>query len=138
MINIFSKIFYFLFLLLPIFLITGPAIPDLIITFSLIFLIILVSYKRKYYIFSNKLFLISIIFWLLIILISFFSYYKQASFQDSIIFIRILLIPIIGYYFFFYWYPKYKDCNLYNFFDSMFCISWYIISICQLWFRVRF
>tara|TARA_B100000579_G_scaffold434229_1_gene454631 strand:+ start:1327 stop:2646 length:1320 start_codon:yes stop_codon:yes gene_type:complete len=101
MINFFSKIFYFLFLLLPIFLITGPAIPDLIITFSLIFLIILIFYKKKYYIFSNKLFLISIIFWLLIILISFFSYYKQTSFQDSIIFIRILLIPIIGYYFFF-------------------------------------
>ena len=101
MINFFSKIFNYLFLLLPIFLITGPAIPDLIITFSSIFLIILIFYKKKYYIFSNKLFLITIIFWLLIILISFFSYYKQAAFQDSIIFIRILLIPIIGYYFFF-------------------------------------
>ena len=97
-----EKIFGYFFLLIPLFLITGPAVPDIVITTSVVFSI-------YYYIFTNKykeilkinLFTISIVLWGSLILISFFSYNKINSFQDSIIFIRLLLIPFSAYLIFF-------------------------------------
>ena len=100
MINKFNNIFIYLFLFVPLFLITGPALPDIIITFSSIyFLLYFILIKKNYFIFKENLFLISIFFWLILILISFFAVDRVESFQDSIIFIRFLLIPIVGYYF---------------------------------------
>lgn len=100
MIKKINNIFIYLFLLVPLFLITGPALPDIIITFSAIyFLLYFIFIKKNYFIFKEKLFLVSIFFWLILILISFFAVNRIESFQDSIIFIRFLLIPIIGYYF---------------------------------------
>ncbi len=93
--------FLFIFLSIPIFLITGPAIPDIIITISFIyFLIYYLFLKKNFFIFKNNFFLISIFFWITLIFISFFALNKIKSFQDSIIFIRFLFIPIVGYYFF--------------------------------------
>lgn len=97
-----EKIFNYLYLLIPLLLITGPAIPDIIITFGLIFGIIYVYYQKVYEeIITNNFFKISIIFWLSLLLISFFSYNKINSFQDSLIFIRFLIIPFFCYYIFF-------------------------------------
>ena len=92
----------YLFLLIPLFLITGPAIPDIIITLGVLFGIFYVVYQKEYenYIKLN-LFRISTIFWLSLILVSFFSYNKTNSFQDSLIFIRFLLIPFFCYFVFF-------------------------------------
>ena len=79
---------------LPLALITGPAIPDIIIILiSIMFLIN--SYTNKDYswikLYYSKFF---ILFWLSLILISFFSYNKYNSFTDSIIFIRFYLFAI--------------------------------------------
>ena len=84
----------FLTYCLPLALITGPAIPDIIIVLiSIMFLIN--SYINKDYswinLYYSKFF---IIFWLSLILISFFSYNKYNSFTDSIIFIRFYLFAI--------------------------------------------
>ena len=97
----FKKLFSYLFLLIPLFLITGPAVPDIVITFGSLFGIVYIIYLKEYEILLkvnfNKL---SIIFWFSLIFVSFFSYNKINSFQDSIIFIRFLLIPIFCYYIF--------------------------------------
>ncbi len=91
-----------LYLLIPLFLITGPAIPDIIITLGGLFGIFYIVYQKEYGNFIKlNLFRTSIIFWLSLILISFFSYNKIYSFQDSLIFIRFLLIPFFCFFVFF-------------------------------------
>ena len=89
----------YLVLLLPVTLITGPAIPDITITFGGIFFIILLiinnNYKEKFY---QSWVNISFIFWIYLIFISFFAINKIVSIQESLIFIRLLIIPIMLYY----------------------------------------
>jgi O-antigen ligase len=98
----FYKSLQILFLLIPIFLITGPALPDIIITLVLLYFIIyLFNSKNNKDIIKDSFFLITIIFWLSIIFISFFAIDKIASFQDSLIFVRILIIPTLAYFLFF-------------------------------------
>ena len=48
MMQLSAKFFSFLFLLIPLFLITGPALPDIVITLSLIFGIIHFVYYKEY------------------------------------------------------------------------------------------
>ena len=97
-----KNILSYLYLLLPLFLITGPAIPDIIITLGGLFAIFYIVYQKEYENFIKlNLFRISIIFWLSLILISFFSYNKTYSFQDSLIFIRFLLLPFFCFFVFF-------------------------------------
>tara|TARA_Y100001970_G_C14250007_1_gene871121 strand:+ start:2504 stop:3817 length:1314 start_codon:yes stop_codon:yes gene_type:complete len=91
-----KKIFCFLLLLVPVFLITGPAIPDIVITCSGIFFLILILTKKYQF---KKLdlswFKISIIFWIFLIISSFFAQNFVKSFAESVIFIRLLLIPAV-------------------------------------------
>ena len=91
-----KKIFCFLLLLVPILLITGPAIPDIIITFSGLFFLILTYFKEyDYQILNFNWFKISIIFWICLIISSLFAFNFITSFTEAIIFIRLLLIPAI-------------------------------------------
>ena len=84
-----KKLFTYLLLLVPFFLITGPALPDIAITLSLIFGVYYLIFKKEYKeIINISFFKISIIFWLSLIFIRYFLYNKSNSFQDSIIFIR--------------------------------------------------
>ena len=102
MMQLSEKFFSFLFLLIPLFLITGPALPDIVITLGLIFGIIYFVYRKEYSKLIKINFIrISFIFWLSLIIISFFSYNKTNSFQDALIFIRFLFIPILCYFIFF-------------------------------------
>ena len=97
-----ERFFSYIFLLVPLFLITGPAVPDIVITASVIFSVFyFIFLKKNEEIFKINFFIISIIFWSSLLLISFFSYNKINSFQDSIIFIRFLLIPFSAYFIFF-------------------------------------
>jgi len=109
MIHQINKVFTLLFILLPLFLITGPAIPDIIITFSGIFFLILILIKKIDFNQINKGFLkISVLFWLSLVFVSIFAIDKSKSFQDSIIFLRFLIIPISCYFLFF---KKNKNLN---------------------------
>ncbi len=97
-----KNIFFYLFLLIPLSLITGPAIPDLTITFGGIFALFYLFIKEKNFdLIKNNFIQISLIFWISLILISFFAFNKEKSFQDSIIFCRYLVIPISCYFLFF-------------------------------------
>ena len=84
--------------LLPIALISGPAIPDIIIVcISLLFLINSVLEKDFNWL-SLKFFKIFTIFWILLIIISFFSFNKLNSFTESLIFIRFFIFTIAIFY----------------------------------------
>ena len=97
-----NNFFIFIFMLVPVFLITGPALPDIVISFCAIyFLFTFIILKKDYKFLKDKFFLISIIFWFSIIFISFFAFNKTKSFQDSIIFFILLIIPTICYFLFF-------------------------------------
>lgn len=95
----FNKLEYIsliLVLLIPLTLITGPAVPDISITLISIFFL--------YYIFVNKKIIISekwivtiLVFWLILLFCSFFAKNNYIAFSESFIFIRILLIPIFLY-----------------------------------------
>lgn len=116
-----DKLFIFLFMLIPVFLITGPAIPDIIATFSGIYFLLtyfLIKNDRSFT--KDKFFLISILFWLSLIFISFFAYDRLESFQDSLIFIRFLIIPTIAYFFFFNNEKKLKTIIVIIFFSVCF------------------
>ncbi len=97
-----EKILKYLFILIPLLLITGPAIPDIIISLGSIFGIISLVYIKEYKnLIKINYFRISIILWLGLLFISVFSYNKINSFQDAFIFIRLLLIPFLCYFIFF-------------------------------------
>ena len=65
-----EKFFSLLFLLIPLFLITGPALPDIVITLGLIFGIVYFIYYKEYSEFLKINFIrISVIFWLSLIFI---------------------------------------------------------------------
>ena len=100
MINKFSFSFTLLIILLPITLITGPAIPDISITLVSLFFIYILYINNDYKIYLKKnIFIISFIFWFYLLFTSVFAENKYLSFRDSIIFIRILLIPLFLIYF---------------------------------------
>ncbi len=119
----FEKLFSYLFLLIPLFLITGPAIPDIVITtgslFGVFYLVYLKELKKVAY---DKFFKITILFWLSLIFISFFSYNKTNSFQDSLIFIRFLMLPIFCYFLFF------KDKKIFE--QSLLIIFILVVFVC--------
>ena len=99
MINYFSIFFISALSIIPFSLITGPAIPDLTITFSGIFFLFLIIYTNNLKkILQDKLIYFSIFFWIFLLLITFTAENKYLSFRDSLIFIRILFIPILILY----------------------------------------
>ena len=87
---------YFLYLL-PISLITGPAIPDISISLICIFFLIYTFHYKEYWWIKENWVKIGILFWLSLIFISFFADNKFLSFVDSIIFIRFILFSIAVY-----------------------------------------
>ena len=96
MINKVNYFFALLISLLPLALITGPAIPDIIISLSGIFFLIYILINNSFMkIIQNRLVQISILFWIFLLFISFFAQNIDLAYKDSIIFIRYLMIPII-------------------------------------------
>ena len=63
MINFFKNFFIILYLIIPLFLVLGPALPDITITFGGIFFLIWLFYnKKKYELIKNNFIYITIIF----------------------------------------------------------------------------
>ncbi len=93
-------IFSFLIVVLPISLITGPAIPDITISIGSIFFLIYLYINKEINIFSeNNWLLISLIFWLYLLISGIFSYDVKGSLINALIFFRYLMIPLIVFYF---------------------------------------
>ena len=94
-----SYFFIFLILILPVSLISGPAIPDITITLTGIFFLFYIFINQKLKeVFKNKFVILSFIFWFYLIFLSLFAINIELSISDAVIFIRILMIPIFLYY----------------------------------------
>ncbi len=94
--------FTILYISIPLFLITGPAIPDIIISLGGIFgLTYIIVTKNKTGLNKIRFFQISFFFWIALIYTSFFAKNFEKSIQDSLIFLRYLMIPICCYFIFF-------------------------------------
>ena len=91
------KISLYLLYLLPISLITGPAIPDISISLICILFLINTFHYKEYWWIKEGWVQIGILFWVSLIFISFFAENKFLSFVDSIIFIRFILFSIAVY-----------------------------------------
>ena len=84
----FIKFLSILFYLLPIFLITGPFLPDLSISIISIFFLFITIKKRDFFIYNNLFFKIFIIFYFYKVLVSLFSDNIKLSLATSVFYIR--------------------------------------------------
>ena len=95
-----EKLLIFPFLLIsliPLTLITGPAIPDISVTISCIFFLFLLLVKRIYAPSDNFLYY-TLFFWLALLVLNLVSINISKSMSEAFIFLRLLLIPIILYF----------------------------------------
>jgi len=94
------KYIFFLYLLIPLFLLTGPALPELlVILIDFIFLIYIFKYK-KYKLFKKNFFYFFLFFYLILILSSLFSNDIQLSLKSAIPYIRFgIFILAVNYIF---------------------------------------
>ena len=93
-INIFHLIYFFI----PLALVTGPALPDLLLfSFLILSIIFLITKKQKFDIGFESWMIVSIILWTWFIFISFFAINFKSSITDALIFIRFMLFIILSY-----------------------------------------
>lgn len=91
----FNKIYYLVFVSIFFFLITGPAIPDIFLTFLVLVTLFL---KRDIFFSDNrKWFILYIILWVWFIISSLFAYNIYNSLIETVIFIRFILFIFISY-----------------------------------------
>ena len=96
--KIFDKKFFYLVYFLPMFLVTGPAIPDMIIsTLSVLFIIYCILYKELK-VFNNIYCKFYLIFWAIIVSSSLLSDIVFISLKSSFFHIRFLIFGCFLYY----------------------------------------
>lgn len=101
-----EKIIFILLTSIPVFLITGPFIPDLIVTIcSIFFLFKVIKYKKIKY-FNNKFFYYYLLFYFILIVCSLNSDNIILSLKTSIFYIRFGLFSLC------IWYILDKNSNL--------------------------
>ena len=84
----------FLLYLLPISLITGPAIPDISITLIGILFLINIFIKKDFDFLREFWVRTGLLFWIILLILSFFSKNIFQSFIESFIFLRYILLII--------------------------------------------
>lgn len=82
--------FKFLIFTFPLFLISGPLIPEILIFLSIMFLKLYYSYFKKNNIYKNQI-NFCLILWFALIFCSFSSEYLMISFEKSLLFVRFFL-----------------------------------------------
>ena len=88
----------YLTILLPIALVTGPFLSDLIVTFSSIFFLIYCIKNSQYKYFNNKFFKLFLIFWTYIVITSFFSEKILVSLKSTFPYIRFgIFVALISF-----------------------------------------
>lgn len=107
---------------IPLLLITGPFLPDLVLTISSIYFLICAFIYKEFKLFRNKFFKIFLFFYFICILSSLLSEYKIHSLKSSLPYIRFGLFFLLVHFYFI------KDKNfLKNLYFVM--ISSYLILI---------
>ena len=92
------KIQSFFIYLLPIFLVTGPFLPDSVVTLSSIFFLVFSILKKNYKYYDNLFFKFFLVFWIYISLNSIFSSNPLVSLKSSFFFIRFGIFSILVFY----------------------------------------
>ena len=94
----FKLINCFLIGIIPLFLITGPALSDIAISISGILTLILIFYKKDWSYFNNKFFLFFLLWCLYLIIISVFSNHKINSLESSLFYFRFGIFSLSVWY----------------------------------------
>lgn len=92
--NLIINIIYFSYLILPLGLITGPLIPDFLISLSSILFIFYCVKNKEYKYFRSSFFYIFFIFYLWCIISALLSDYKQISFLKSLVYFRFFVFAL--------------------------------------------
>lgn len=117
-----SKLNYAI-ILIPLLLVTGPFLPDLVLTISSIYFLICVFIYKEFKLFKNTFFKIFLFFYFICILSSLLSEYKIHSLKSSLPYIRFGLFSLLIHFYFI------KDKNfLKNLYFVMIC-SYLILII---------
>lgn len=119
-----SKYYLFIISCLPIFLITGPFLSDLVVSISTILFLIYIISNKKYYIFKNYFFYFFLSFCLLISFSSLISLNPLLSFESSLFYFRVIVFSFLISYLINY--NKILLVYFYNVF--LFCFSILIID----------
>jgi O-antigen ligase len=94
-INRFSTFFSILIYLVPISVISGPAIPDILLSLSSVFFILFSFFFRLWKYFNNNFFKFFVVFWLLNLISSFFSDTIYISSWNSFAYLRFGIFVIV-------------------------------------------
>jgi O-antigen ligase len=96
----YSKYIFFLYLLIPLCLLTGPALPDLLVILIDFFFLIYIFKYKKYELFKNNFFYFFLFFYLILLLSSLFSNDIQLSLKSAIPYIRFgIFVLAVNYIF---------------------------------------
>ena len=96
-INILQLIFF----LIPLSLVTGPALPDILAgLFSILFIVYFFINKKKFNLKHENWIVVLFILWMWFMFISFFAINFNTSIIDAIIFIRFILFITFSYFMF--------------------------------------
>ncbi len=123
--------FSYLVILLPLALVTGPFLSDLIVSSSALFFIYYSVKTSNYFYFKNLFFKFFFIFWLYIVFVSFFSDNFLVSFKSSITFIRFGIFVLLLFYL-----VNEKKNFLKNF--TIFFLIFYLIILFDSYFQFIF
>lgn len=93
--NLFLNKFSFLILLIPAFLITGPFLPDLILSISAIIFVSITVINKNYKVYNNLFVKFFFIFWLYLIFSSFMSIDIFPSLKSSFFYFRFGLLVLM-------------------------------------------
>jgi O-antigen ligase len=85
------KINFFFICLIPISLISGPFVPDLLITYLGVFFLLLCIYNNKYNEYKNFIFIFFLLLYVYLNINSIFSFNPKISFQSSAPYLRLVL-----------------------------------------------
>ena len=90
-----NKVISFIFIFFPFLLVTGPAIPDIFVSLSAIYCLVLCIFFKKYIELKKSFFLILFLFYSFLIISSVLSEYKLFSLESSIPYIRFIFFSIL-------------------------------------------
>ena len=117
-----SKLNYII-ILIPFLLITGPFLPDLILTISSLYFFICALIYKEFTLFKKFFFKVFIFFYFICVLSSLFSDYKIYSLKTSLPYIRFGLFFLLVYFYFL------KDKNFLRNLFFVLVISYLILII---------
>ena len=105
--------------LIPLFLISGPLLPEVALSTIAVFTTIYILKKKQYQFFHNKFFLFFLIFYFYLLINSFFINPTFDSIKNSLLYFRFGLFSIC------FWYLLEQDKLLFKkiFFVILFCFS---------------